>query len=149
ERVLRETLAFVERELTAPDGAFYSALDADSAGVEGQFYVWSPQEIDAAALDVETARLFKKVYGVDREPNFEEKLYILTLPKPLAEFAAELKTSEAELDARLTPVRKALFEIRSKRPRPFLDTKILTSWNGQMIAGYAAAAQVLGEPKYL
>jgi uncharacterized protein YyaL (SSP411 family) len=149
ERVLRETLAFVARELTSPEGAFYSALDADSEGVEGRFYVWSAQEIEAAASDAETARLFNKVYGVDQQPNFEGKAFILTLPKSLAEWAAELKTAEAELDARLAPVRKALFDKRSKRPRPFLDTKVLTSWNGQMIAGYAAAGQALGEPKYI
>jgi uncharacterized protein YyaL (SSP411 family) len=144
-RIVRETLAFVERELSSPEGGFYSALDADSEGEEGKFYVWSEKQIDEILGD--DATLLKKVYGVD-QPNFEEKLHILTLPQPLAEAAKKRKMSEAELLAKLAPMRQKLFDVRAKRPRPFLDTKILTAWNGQMIAGYALAGQALGEPKY-
>src|SRR5262249_32161067 len=93
------------------------------------------------------ATLFKKVYGVDK-PNFEEKFHIFTLPRPLAEAAQKRKMTEEELQAKLAPSRQKLFDVRAKRPRPFLDTKILTAWNGQMIAGYAVAGKALGEPKY-
>jgi uncharacterized protein YyaL (SSP411 family) len=148
-RILQETLAFVDRELTAPEGGFYSALDADSSGGEGLFYVWTDQDIDAALPDQADAGLFKKVYGAANGPNFEGQYHILVLPKPLAETAQDMKLSEEQLQARLAPLRQKLFAVRSHRPRPFLDTKILTGWNGQMIAGYAAAGQALQEPRYL
>lgn len=148
-RVLQETLAFVGREMTSPEGGFYSALDAETGGEEGRFYVWTGREIDAVLTDQAEAALFKKVYGDDGSPNFEDKYHILVLPEPYAEVARELKLTEEQLDARLAPARRKMFDARAKRPRPFLDTKVLTAWNGQMIAGYAAAGQALHEPKYL
>jgi uncharacterized protein YyaL (SSP411 family) len=144
-RVLEETVAFIRREMTAPQGGFYSALDADSEGQEGRFYVWTTREIEDALAGKKDVALFKKVYGADAGPNFEEKYHVLLLPRPLAEPAAELKTTEQDLAARLAPLRARLLEARSKRPRPFLDTKVLTAWNGQMIAGLARAGQALGD----
>src|SRR5262249_16877565 len=148
-RVIRETLAFVERELTSPEGAFWSALDADSEGVEGQFYVWTPKEIEAAIPDATARKLFERVYGLNERPNFEDKHTILTLARPLAECARELGVPEPELESRLAEARRQALAVRDKRPRPFLDTKVLTGWNGQMIAAYAAAGRSLSEPKYL
>src|SRR5439155_13064108 len=81
--------------------------------------------------------------------NFEGQYHILILPKPLAESARELGLTDAQLEARLKPLRQKLLTQRGLKPRPFLDTKILTSWNGQMIAGYAVAGQALQEPRYL
>ncbi len=147
KKVVQETLAFVGRELTSPDGAFYSALDADSEGSEGRFYVWTAKEIDAVLPKKADADLVKQVYGAE-EPNFEETYSIFVLPRSLADRAEELKLTEAELTAKLAPLTQKLFEARGKRPRPFLDTKVLTAWNGQMIAGYAVAGQCLEEPKY-
>ncbi len=148
-RVLEQTIAFIAREMTAPEGGFYSALDADAEGEEGKFYVWTTKEIDAALTDADKsmAALFKRVYGVDGEPNFESRYHILTLPRPLAEQAKDLKLTEEQLDARLTPLRDKLFQQRAKRSRPFLDTKILTAWSGQMIAGLAVAGQALDDKK--
>ena len=144
-RVLRETAAFVQRELSSPEGAFYSALDADSDGEEGRFYVWTPREL-AAALPVRAEReLFAKAYGTDKGVNFEGKYHILTLPVPLEELAKQRTETPARLEAELAPLRKRLFAIRSRRERPFLDTKVLTAWNGQMIAGLARAGQALGD----
>jgi uncharacterized protein YyaL (SSP411 family) len=147
KRVLQQTLAFVERELTNPDGGFYSALDADSEGEEGKFYVWTVKEIDTLLAGQADAKIFKQVYGLDDAANFESKYHILVLKKPLADHARELKTTEADLDRRLGLLRQKLFEARAKRPRPFLDTKVVTGWNGQMIAGAALAGQALGEKK--
>jgi uncharacterized protein YyaL (SSP411 family) len=146
QRIVRETIGFVDRELSSPEGGFYSALDADSEGEEGKFYVWTAKEIDTVLG--EDADFFKRVYGADGTPNFEEKFIILTLPKPLADVAKKKKMTEAELEAKLAPLRQKLLAVRSKRPRPFLDTKILTGWNGQMIAAYAVAGQTFGEAKY-
>jgi uncharacterized protein len=137
-QVVAETLAFVGRELTSPDGAYYSALDADSDDTEGRYYVWTTREIDAVLTDKTDADLVKKVYGLDGAPNFEEKYYIPLLKN----------VPDAETEKRLAAPRRRLFEARAKRVRPFLDTKVLTGWNGQMIAGYAVAGQLLDEPKY-
>jgi uncharacterized protein YyaL (SSP411 family) len=148
-RVVEETLAFVEREMTAPGGGFYSALDADSEDEEGRFYVWTAAQIDAALADKTDAALIKKVYGADGPPSFESKYHILLVPRALPEIATELNVPEDQLQARLRRLRRKLLEVRAARPRPFLDTKILTSWNGEMIAGYAVAGQALAEPQYV
>ncbi len=148
-RVLRETLDFVLCEMTDPSGGFYSALDADSEGEEGRFCVWSPKELSAALPDASELALARAVFGVDRELNFEEKYSILTLPKPLDKFAADHKLTEQQLDDKLKAIRSKLLAVRGKRPRPFLDNKVLTAWNGQMIAGFAAAGRALKEPKYI
>jgi uncharacterized protein YyaL (SSP411 family) len=138
-KVVRETLAFVQRELTSPDGAFYSALDADCDGTEGRFYVWTTKEIDSVLTDKADADLVKKVYDAAGEPEFEHKYHILVLGI----------ARDEETEKRLTPLRQKLFDARAKRARPFLDTKVLTAWNGQMIAGYSVAGQLLEEPKYI
>jgi uncharacterized protein YyaL (SSP411 family) len=138
-RVIVETLEFIEREMTSPDGAFYSALDADSEGEEGRFYVWTAKEIDDALGVDGDARLFKQTYGVG-QPNFEGMYHILRFPHPMP---------DEKIVARLAPLRAKLLTYRSKRERPFLDTKVLTGWNGLMIAAYARAGEVLKEPKYV
>ena len=137
-RVIAETLAFVAREMTAPDGWFYAALDADSEGKEGEFYVWTAKELDAILGTGADAKLFRDTYSLEK-PNFEEKQFILRTDKPLA---------DAELLKKLEPLKKKLFDARAKRERPFLDTKLITAWNGQMVAAYANAGEVLKEPKY-
>ena len=148
KKVIAETLGFVRRELTSPEGAFYSALDADSDGKEGEFYVWTPDEF-SKALGKEDAALFQAAYGVSGNPNFEDKAFILTLRRPLGDVAKEHQLSEADLESKLASLRTRLLTEREKRKRPFLDTKVLTAWNGQMIAGYALAGQVLKEPAYI
>src|SRR6266849_4454758 len=148
-RVTEETLAFVKREMTAPEGGFYSALDAETNGEEGRFYVWTHPEISKALADGADSALFKKVYGLDGQANFEGRFHILTLPKSYEDIAREQKVSEDQLASQLAASKQKLMEIRSQRPRPFLDTKILTAWNGQMIAGFAAAGQALEQREYI
>jgi uncharacterized protein YyaL (SSP411 family) len=146
KRTVAETLEFVRREMTAPGGGFYSALDADTNHQEGEFYVWTKDEI-AKVLGAD-AEFFNAVYGVDA-PNFEEKFHILRLPKPLAEVAKDRKLTDAELLAKLDPLKKKLFDARAKREKPFLDTKVIAAWNGQMAAGYARAGQVFGNKEWV
>jgi uncharacterized protein YyaL (SSP411 family) len=148
-RVARETLDFVLRELTGPVGGFYSALDAETHGEEGRFYVWTGPELDAALPDQDANRLFRKVYGADGPPNFEKRYYILTRPRPLGDVAAEMKLTEEQLRARLAPLQQKLIEVRVKRDHPFLNRIVLTAWNGQMIAGFAEAGKTFGEPRYV
>ncbi|MFM8273973.1 MAG: DUF255 domain-containing protein [Gemmata sp.] len=147
KRVVAETLGFIKREMTSPEKGFYSALDADSNEKEGEFYVWTEDEIKKVLGTDADLALFKAVYGV-AAPNFEEKYHILRLPKTLGEIAKEHKLTEEQLLARLDPLKKKLFDVRAKRERPFLDTKVIVAWNGQMIAGYAKAGQVFGDKVY-
>ena len=147
KRVVAETLAFVKREMTSPEGAFYSALDADSNGKEGEFYVWTADELkEVLGNDADTA-LVRGVYGA-ASPNFEEKFNILRLPKPTAEAAKDQKLTEEQLLARLEPLKAKLLAHRAKRVRPFLDTKVIAGWNGQMVAAYAKAGEVLKDKAY-
>ena len=147
-RVVEELLAFVQRELTSKEGAFYSALDADSEGEEGKFYRWERSEFEklVPAADRE---LFARVYGFSGEPNFEEKFYVPQWSEPFADVARDLKLTETQLEAKLAPHRKKLFEARAKRIRPLTDTKVLTSWNGLMIRGFADAGRLLKRPEYI
>jgi uncharacterized protein YyaL (SSP411 family) len=147
KRVVDETVKFVLREMTSPDGAFYSALDADSEGKEGEFYVWTAEEIEKTLGDKDAA-VFRAAYGVTGPTTFEERAYVLKLTRPLAEVAKDQKMTEDELTTRLAELRTKLLQVREKRPRPFLDTKVLTAWNGQMIAGLASAGQVFQQPEY-
>ena len=148
KRIVQETLAFVERELTSPEGAFYTSLDAETHHEEGRFYVWTAKELAAALPDAKDRALVGRVYGTDGKPNFEDKYHILRLAKPLAEIAKDEKLGEPELLARLTAIKQKLFVKRAERDRPFLNKIALTAWSGQMIAAYASAGQDLGEPAY-
>ena len=147
KRVVAETIEFLRREMTSPEGGFYSALDADSDHKEGEFYVWTIQEIEKV-LGKDDAALFRAAYGMTGGPTFEERAYVVKIPTSLAEVAKFQKLTEEELLAKLQPMKAKLMEARSKRNRPFLDTKILTSWNGQMIAGLAVAGQTFKEPEF-
>ncbi len=147
ETALKSTCEFILREMTSPEGGFYSALDADSEGEEGKFYVWTEKELSQVINDKQGLELFKTAYG--SEPNFEEKFFILRRSMAPDKFALSQKSPLEKIEASLGASRKKLLLIRSNRVRPFLDTKILTGWNGQMIAGLAMASKALGEPSYL
>ncbi|QEL20382.1 DUF255 domain-containing protein [Limnoglobus roseus] len=147
KRVVAESLSFIAREMTSPEGAFYSALDADSNGREGEFYVWTDEELQKALGNDADVTFVKAVYDA-AATNFEEKYHILRLPKPTAELAKDLKMTEADLLAKLEPLKAKLLEHRSHRERPFLDTKVITAWNGQMIAGYARAGEVFQSKEF-
>jgi uncharacterized protein YyaL (SSP411 family) len=179
ESVARDILDYVARDMTSKEGGFFSAEDADSpvpiATVsdrrtnqssdaqraplqksEGAFYVWTKKEIDTALGDA--AEIFNFHYGVQPDGNapegsdpqgeFREK-NILIQRHAIAETAKHFKKSEEEVRKSLASSREKLLAIRSRRPRPHLDDKIIAAWNGLMISAYARAAQVLNEPRYL
>jgi len=136
-RVARETLDYVLREMTSPDGAFYSATDADSEGVEGKFFVWSLKAIeDVLGAGPETAR-FLRYYGVTAGGNFEGANILNAAHPDEAEWAA------------LAPARQKLYDVRARRVPPLRDEKVLAAWNGLMISGFAVAGRILGEPRYV
>jgi uncharacterized protein len=145
-RIVRETLEYVLREMTSPEGAFYSAQDADSEGVEGKFYVWALPEIQAILGD--DANLFSSAFGVTAGGNWEGH-NILVLAKDANQLSQEFKLPADEIAIRLRNARAKLFAVRSERTWPGLDDKTLTSWNGLMLGAFAEAARVLNEPKYL
>ncbi|RUL88027.1 DUF255 domain-containing protein [Tautonia sociabilis] len=139
---------FVAETLTDPEGGFYSTLDAETDGEEGAYYVWSRDQVEEVLGGGEDLELFARVYGLDGEPNFEGERYVLHLPEPLAEQAEALGLTPKLLEARLGPLRARLLEARRVREAPRLDDKVLTSWNGLMIAAYSDAHRVLGEERY-
>jgi len=155
ERVVRETLAYIAREMTSPEGGWYAAQDADSEGVEGKFFVWTTEQIDAVVGDDDGA-LIRTVFNVEAQGNFNDPHHpelmwrsVLSQPRPARGLAAELGLEPAELEARVDTLRERLFEARSGRVPPGLDDKVLTSWNGLMLAAFAEAGRVLDEPGYI
>ena len=146
-RIAEETLDYVAREMTSPEGGFYSTQDADSEGEEGRFYTWTPGEIEAA-LDPEDAALFMRYYDVTAGGNFEEK-NILHVPADAQSVADEAGVSSERLQEALQRGREALFRLREKRVHPGRDEKILTAWNGMMLRSFAEAARHLERADYL
>lgn len=146
-QVAREIFTYVLRDMTAPDGGFYSAEDADSEGKEGLFYVWTPQEVKKH-LGEKTGDIFCRFYGIAEGGNFEEGLSIPHKRIPLQAFATRGGLGLQELETILEEARKKLFDVREKRIHPLKDDKVLTSWNGLMIAALAKGHQVLGDQAY-
>jgi uncharacterized protein YyaL (SSP411 family) len=146
-RVVRETLDYVLRDMTDPEGGFYSTEDADSEGVEGKFYTWTPEQL-VEVLGDEGAATFAKVYDVTESGNFEET-NILNLPKTIEQQAAILGRDVEDLRRELAESRQKLFLAREQRIHPHKDDKVITAWNGLMIEALALAGAVLDEPRYL
>ncbi len=144
--VTEATLRYVEREMTSPEGAFYSSQDADSDGEEGRFFVWAMEEIEQA-LGKEDADLFEDVYGVTAEGNWESH-NILYRSKTWAQEAALRQIDEPRLRSVIEKAKEKLLRVRSQRTRPPRDDKVLTSWNALMIDSFAQAARVLEHPAY-
>jgi uncharacterized protein YyaL (SSP411 family) len=145
-RVAQETLDYVLREMTSPEGGFYSATDADSEGEEGKFFVWTPDEVEAA-LGIERARLLCLYYGITVGGNFEGKS-IPHRARSLEEVARGLKVEPGALEKVLAEGREILYREREKREKPFRDEKVITSWNGLMISALARGYAVTGEERY-
>ena len=146
-RVVEETLDYVLREMTDSSGGFYSAQDADSEGVEGKFFVWSPDEINSVMGDAD-GEVFAGYYGVTAGGNFEGK-NILNIRQDPEEFAETKGLTADQLGDIINRGSKALLEVRDQRIHPMRDDKVLASWNGLMLRSFAEAAAALGRPDYL
>ena len=147
-RVAEGIAGWTMREMQSPEGGYYAALDADSEGEEGRYYVWDRTEI-RALLDDDTYALVERHFGLDLAPNFEDRDWHLCVVQPLERVADELGVSPDDAAARLAAAREKLLEARERRVRPGLDSKILTGWNALMIAGMARAARVFGRAEWL
>jgi len=145
KQAIEETIAFVERELKGPLGGYYSALDADSEGVEGKFYTWTWEEwYEATGGDA----VLETYWGIVPEGNWEHT-NILHVAKPLPELALEYGLAEEEIHTRIESARKKLLQLRNNRVRPLTDDKSLLSWNALMNIALAKAAVSLGNNLYL
>jgi uncharacterized protein YyaL (SSP411 family) len=149
--VARDILRYVDRDMTSPDGAFYSATDADSPGPngrreEGWFFTWTPAEI-AAVLGDDRARIVSATYGVTSGGNFEGR-NILNIASPTADVAKTLRLPIERVTAVVEESRELLYAARARRPPPARDEKVLTAWNGLMISAYAQGALALGNADY-
>jgi len=148
KNIVYQSLDFVERELTSVENGFYSALDADSEGVEGKFYTFTKDEIKAILKEDED--LFCIYYQITDLGNWEEEnTNILMRGMEDSELAAQLGLSLNELSDKISKVNKKLLDARSERIRPGLDNKILASWNGMMLKAYTDAYRVFGQPEFL
>jgi len=143
----RDIVGWLVREMRAPDGAFYSSIDADSEGEEGKFYVWTRAEAQAA-MSVQEWAVAERYYGFDEPPNFEGHAWNLRVAEPLERVAAGLGIDLLDANTRLVGARGALFAAREKRVHPGRDDKILTSWNALAIAALARAANGLDMPRW-
>jgi uncharacterized protein len=142
EKTIRQTLEFINRELINPDGGFYSALDADSEGEEGKFYVWTKKEVDDILLA--DAFLFEEYFDITDKGNWEEK-NILHCNFSIDDFAKQKDIDVKKLKSQIEKSSKKLFSIREKRIRPALDDKIILCWNALMISAFATAFKVFHE----
>ncbi len=142
KRIVTETLDFIAREMTHPDGGFYSSLDADSEGEEGKFYVWTLDEIRATLKD--DSDFFEAAYGITARGNWEGKT-VLQRALDASSLAARFKLPVEVVAAKLADCHSKLLSARATRVRPSTDDKVLTSWNGLMLATMAEASRVLDE----
>ncbi|GAB4323793.1 MAG: thioredoxin domain-containing protein [Candidatus Zixiibacteriota bacterium] len=155
QQVVEEVLTYVRRDMTDSGGGFYSAEDADSEGEEGKFYVWSEAEL-REILDKDDADFYMQLYGFQSDGNFRDQATgekpgtnIPNLRQPLDEWARENGQDPAQVNARVDSIRQKLFDARETRIHPHKDDKILTDWNGLMIAAFAKAARVFDNESYL
>ena len=152
-RTALEIFEYVLRDMTSPEGAFYSAEDADSEGEEGLFYFWTPAEL-LEVLGKEEANFAIELWSIDAGGNFRDEATgqrnghnILHLKQDLASFAAARGISRKDLEARIEAIRVQLFGVREARIHPFKDDKILTDWNGLMIASLARGGAAFEDPR--
>lgn len=151
--IASQILEYVLRDMTSEEGGFYSAEDAESEGVEGKFYLWRKEEIEKI-LNPEESELFNRIYHVKTGGNYFDDITgqyngnnILHMKKPLLK--TDVNTEEKELSDKLDNIKMKIFQARNKRVHPSKDDKILTDWNGLMIAALARAGRVYDEPKYV
>lgn len=141
-------LEFVERELTTEEGVFYSSLDADSEGKEGEFYVWTPDQIKECLGEAD-GEFIVKTFGVTDSGNFEEGKSVLNILKLPEEIAKDCEMSKDDFNSKVLELKKKLLSEREKRVRPGLDEKVLTSWNSLMVSALVSGYKAENKPSYL
>jgi uncharacterized protein YyaL (SSP411 family) len=147
-RIAREILEYVLREMTSPEGGFYSSQDADSEGEEGKFFLWTPSEAHEAIADEDLTKIAARYFDISEEGNFEER-NILNRTIGQADAAKLFGKTADELAAAVETIKSRMFTARERRIKPGRDEKILAAWNAMMIAAFAEGYRALGDPRYL
>lgn len=148
KEICEETLSFILREMTHPDGGFYSSIDADSEGEEGKYYVWDYDEIYHAVRSPDAAKVFIYAYGITRSGNFDGK-NILQQIYSINELSQQFNISSQEIAKLIIEAKQDLQIYRDKRLRPLTDDKVLTSWNGLMLRTLSEAGRYINNPVYI
>jgi len=146
-KVVEETVEYVRREMTDPEGGFYATQDADSEGQEGKFFVWTRQQV-GEALPPRLAELAEARFGITQAGNFEHGATVLQISEEVPDLARRFRSSEEQVAADLAAARRLMFEARERRIKPGRDEKILAGWNGLMIRGLAFASRVFRRPEW-
>ena len=139
---------FLLEEMRSPEGGFYSSIDADSEGEEGKYYRWEREELRAFE-SMESFAEFSKIYQLDGEPNFENEYYVLAPRQNLQSLAQAREQSIEAMLSPLKPITSQMLKRRGERIAPITDTKILTAWNGLVIASLADTGRLLGKKEYI
>ena len=147
KKTIEHSLEFIKRDMTQSEGGFYSALDADSEGIEGKYYVWTKEELNTILKD--KSPLYCDYYGVEQQGNWEDGLNILMSTNQHAHWAKKYHLSEADLENIIIDLNRQLLSERQKRIKPGLDDKIITAWNALMLKGYIDAFSSIVHPQYL
>ncbi|MEW6313969.1 MAG: thioredoxin domain-containing protein [Pseudomonadota bacterium] len=147
-QVVEETAQWAMREMQSPAGGYYASLDADSEHEEGRFYLWTPQQV-AALLDADEYAVLAPHFGLDSQPNYEERAWHLRVRREIAEISAASGRAREECTRLLQAARRKLFDARNTRTRPNRDEKILTGWNALMVKGMARAARAFERKDWL
>jgi uncharacterized protein YyaL (SSP411 family) len=148
ETVACETAEWVIRQMQSPEGGYYCSLDADSEGIEGKFYVWTCEEVEAV-LSADEYAVVAPHYGLDGPPNFEERYWHLRVMKPIPQIASALDVPIEQCKTRLASAREKLYAAREKRIHPGRDEKVLTSWNALMVKAMARAGRIFGRADWI
>ena len=146
--VCEATLDFIHRELTSPQGGFYSSLDADSIEGEGVYYLWTPEEIKAVLVEKNDIDLFFSAFGITSNGNFQNKT-IIRRARTNQQLSDQFGLTVDHLETKLSNIGVLLQKARQQRPGPSIDDKVLTSWNGLAMKAFAEASAYLGRPDYL
>ncbi|TAH42798.1 MAG: thioredoxin domain-containing protein [Bacteroidetes bacterium] len=152
KKIVYESLEFIRREMTSSEGGFYSALDADSEGKEGKFYVWTKTELESLLINLDFENSFEilsEYFNINKTGYWEEENYILLRKKSDQEIAKQFSITSDDLDALVTKAKLVLLSTREKRIRPGLDDKILVSWNALMIKAYCDAYTAFADESFL
>ncbi|NRD59719.1 thioredoxin domain-containing protein, partial [Corallococcus exiguus] len=147
-KVVEETVEYVRREMTDPDGGFYATQDADSEGEEGKFFVWHPEEVRAALSVGQQSDTVLRHFGIKPGGNFEHGATVLEVVVPVDQLAKEQGRPVEAVEKELAEARRVLFLLREQRVKPGRDDKILAGWNGLMIRGLALASRVFNRPDW-
>lgn len=149
KRVVKEIIDWLNREMHDEEGGYYATLCADSEGHEGKFYVWQKNELEQM-LTLEEQSLFFDHYRISEKGNFAYHSNIITVQKNLNELAEDRKTNRDLLEIILSQIKKKLIKVRSKRPPPQLDSKIITSWNSLLLTGLITSERIFaGDPDFV